>query len=161
MFNRLGQQIGEQQRNGRDTLILDEAMAGRARFAGGGVNVPATNRLLRHRELLIRLDEKQSSMQKEMNARFESVDARFESIDARFESVNARFESMNDQIGRLHTLMFFVLGGMFGLIGLIVWDRRSYIKPVKEDIHELISALRDYAKQHPELAEILRAHKLL
>ena len=68
---------------------------------------------------------------------------------------------MDDKLDKLYTLMYFILGGVFGLIGLIMWDRRSYIKPVKENINELQNALRDFAKEQPKLAEILRSRGLL
>lgn len=76
-------------------------------------------------------------------------------------SVNTRFESIDDKLDKLYTLIYFVLGGVFGLIGLVFWDRRSYIKPVKEDIRELQNALKDFAKEQPKLADILRSHGLM
>ena len=95
----------------------------------------------------VRMNERFESMQKEMNTRFESM--------------NTRFEAMDDKMDKLYTLLYFILGGVFGLIGLIMWDRRSYIKPVKEDILELQNVLKHYAKKQPELADILRSHGLL
>mgnify|MGYP001563309216 CR=1 FL=1 len=89
------------------------------------------------------------------------MNERFESMNERFGSMNVRFESMDDKMDKLYTLLYFILGGVFGLIGLIMWDRRSYIRPVKEDIRELQNALRDFAKKQPELTEILRSHGIL
>ncbi len=86
------------------------------------------------------MEERMASLQKQMDTRFEAVDKRFDS---------------------LYTLLYFILGGVFGLIGLIFWDRRSYIKPVKEDINQLTASLREYAKEQPKLADILRSHGLL
>ena len=84
----------------------------------------------------------------------EQLKALEEKMDVRFEAMNTRFES-------LQTLIYFILGGVFGLIGLIFLDRRSYIKPVKEDIYALSQSLREYSKKQPELADILRSHGIL
>lgn len=88
-----------------------------------------------------------------MNAKFGSVDAKFTAMEAKFD---AKFEAMDDKINKLYTLIYFVLGGVFGLIGLIFWDRRSYIKPVKEDIEQLKAILHRYAEKNPEFKEILK-----
>ena len=93
---------------------------------------------------VIRIEEQLKAQQKEMDNRFDAVQ-----------------KEMDNRFGSLNTLIYFILGGVFGLIGLIFWDRRSYIKPVKEDISELLNVLRDFAKKQPELAEILRSHRLL
>jgi len=65
------------------------------------------------------------------------------------------------RIDKLYTLIYFVLGGVFGLIGLIFWDRRTYTFPLKQDLRQLIDVLKEYAKEQPKLAEILRAHNIL
>ena len=84
-----------------------------------------------------------------------------EQLKAQQKEMDTRFEAGDDKLNKLYTLLYFILGGVFGLIGLIMWDRRSYIKPVKEDIVELRNALRDFAKDQPKLADILRSHGLM
>ena len=91
------------------------------------------------RDRMIRMEQKFDGFQKEMDTRFAAIDQRFAS---------------------LQTLIYFILGGIIGLITLIFWDRRSYIKPVKEDISEITAVLREFARKQPELNEILRAHGL-
>ena len=93
-------------------------------------------RMLSMEKSIIRIEEQLKSQQKEMDTRFEASD---------------------DKINRLYTLIYFILGGVWGLIGLIMWDRRSYIKPVKEDISVLQHILKDYSRKHPDLAELLRS----
>lgn len=58
--------------------------------------------------------------------------------------------------------------GMFTLIGFVLWDRRTALAPAVRRIHEVDdreqrveSALRDYAKGAPELADSLRRAGLL
>ncbi|MBI4647143.1 MAG: hypothetical protein HY738_11270 [Bacteroidia bacterium] len=128
--------------------------------AGGRVfaqsrEVPFT---LDDRDRIIQTQAEVSSLRNDMNTRFEAFDTKFE---ARFEAIDDRFEAIDDKLNKLYTLIYFILGGVFGLIGLIFWDRRSYVKPVKEDLKELMNVLRDFAKTQPELADILRSHKLL
>ncbi len=103
------------------------------------------------RDRLIRLEERMAAMEKSTAERFGTME----------KSINERFEAIDDKLDKLYTLIYFILGGVFGLIGLIFWDRRSYIKPVKEDIRELQNALKEYAKKQPELADILRSHGLM
>ena len=93
-----------------------------------------------------------------MEEKISSTNERISSLE---KSIHERFEAINDKLDKLYTLIYFILGGVFGLIGLIFWDRRSYIRPIKEDIHELQNALRDYAKEQPKLADILRSHGLM
>ena len=109
-----------------------------------GMEVPFT---LQDRDRLIQIEEKLNSQQKEIASLRETMDD--------------KFEAMDDKLDKLYTLIYFILGGVFGLIGLIMWDRRFYIKPVKEDIAELQNALKEYSKEQPKLAEILRSHGLL
>ncbi|MFH1004632.1 MAG: hypothetical protein V1781_03930 [Bacteroidota bacterium] len=68
-------------------------------------------------------------------------------LEVHLEAIDDKFRAIDDKIDKLYTLIYFVLGGVFGLIGLIMWDRRSYIKPVKEDIKQLQMALREFAKK--------------
>ena len=119
-------------------------------------------RIIRLDERLLALDERLSAQKKEINTRFEAMNDKF---NDKFEAMNDKFEAMNDKFeemfNRLHTLMYFILAGLFGLIGLIFWDRRSYIKPVKEDINEILNVLKKYAQKQPKLAEILRSYGLM
>ncbi|MHB8260298.1 MAG: hypothetical protein ACYDCN_07195 [Bacteroidia bacterium] len=109
---------------------------------------------LADRDRMIRVEEQLKSLQTQMDVRFAAMDTKFAAMDT-------KFAAMDDKIDKLYTLIYFILGGVFGLIGFIMWDRRSYIKPVKEDITGLQQALKEYAKKQPELADILRAHGIL
>ena len=126
------------------------------------------------RDRLMRNEQNIISLQKEMNARFEGIDARFESVNTRFESVNIRFESMQKdmntrfesvdrrfdaqqkQLDNIFTLMLFLLGGIMGLIGFVIYDRRTAIKPVQREQELIISVLKEYSEKNSDLKEILK-----
>jgi hypothetical protein len=50
-------------------------------------------------------------------------------MDALEKTMDAKFDSLQGQINDIKTLMYFVLGGMLGLMGFILWDRRTFLKP--------------------------------
>lgn len=79
-------------------------------------------------QLEVKMDERFDAI----DQRFDAVDQRFDAIDKRFEAVDQRFESIDDQFGRLWSLMLVIIAGIFGLIGFIVWDRRTVLKPVEQ-----------------------------
>ena len=109
----------------------------------------------------------------------EAVDKRFEQIDKRFEQVDKRFEQVDRQIERVESVLMWGFGllftSMLGMVGFVLWDRRTAVAPVarvlrekEEDIEELrkreraiIDAMRDYAAGDQRLAGILKARGLL
>ena len=102
---------------------------------------------LADRDRIVRLEEGQKSLQLQMDQRFSAVDRQFSD---------------------LRNLIYVVLAGMFGLVGFVLWDRRTALAPAirrqKElaDQEELIKrALQEYAKVEPRLAEILRTLRFM
>ena len=133
-------------------------------------------------ESLTELKAGQKALEARMDQRFEAVDKRFEAVDQRFEAVDKRFEAVNQQFDRLWTLMLVMIAGIFGLIGYIVWDRKTALRPVEQRImaleaefhrdleiqHEdgsrltrLVKVLREMAKSDEKLANVLRNFSLL
>ena len=89
------------------------------------------------------------------------MDAKFAVVDTKIEALNSRIESIFRSLGLLVALMLFMFGYM-------IWDRRTALRPAleKAQIAESLSStntrvLRDYAKEQPGLAEILKRHGLL
>ena len=111
------------------------------------------------RDRLIRVEEQIKALESKMDAKFEAMDAKFEAMDDKFAALhsemNSRFEAMDDKINKLYTLMYFVLGGVFGLIGFVIYDRRTALTPVTRDNRKLKEILYELAKTNPELREIL------
>jgi len=97
------------------------------------------------RDRLMRNEQNIKSLRIEMNARFEAMDARFnaidnrfkaidnrfEAIDNRFEAIDTRFDSLQKQIDYNTTLLFILLASVMSLIGFVIYDRRTAIKPVQ------------------------------
>ena len=89
-------------------------------------------------------------------------------IDKRFEQIDKRFKQMMDFL-KILSAIFTTL--VIAVIGFAYWDRRTIIKKAKEEtiaeiekegrLRDLIMALRELAKRHPELAELLKQFNLL
>ncbi len=140
---------------------------------------------IRDREIiqrLTRLEEGPTSIRLETRQGFELVTERFKSIeksmDERFKSVDKRFESMNEPLSFIQALMLVVIASIFGLVGFIVYDRKTAFRPIERKLERLeselnhdlepqspegsrltrlIHAMRDRAKTDSEFAEILKA----
>ena len=131
---------------------------------------------LEDRDRIIRTEENLKRLEQSMNERFQGIDQRFEGIDQRFEGINQRFDSLESsitrEINRIHALMLWGFGMTFtfmlGLVGFVLWDRRSFMKPVQQDTKELEERerklekiLKEYSSKQPDLAAIMKMHGLL
>jgi len=83
---------------------------------------------------LIRIEER-------METKFHEIDNRFAQIDKRFEQIDKRFEQIERRLDRLEDLFFnttlILLGSMLTLIGFILWDRRTFLKPIENQLNEI------------------------
>ena len=100
------------------------------------------------------------------------TDAKISALDVRFESINKQFMYQQKQIDDIKTLFYWGFGILISLyifmLGYMIWDRRTAMQPAlerssiaEENSRTLISTLREYAKKHADLAEILRSHGIL
>ncbi|MFH1627740.1 MAG: hypothetical protein ABIE47_03345 [Pseudomonadota bacterium] len=80
--------------------------------------------------------------------------------------------SIQRQFDNLYTLILWGFGILFGgmgiLIGFVIWDRRTALAPAikkNKELEErgdlLEKALKEFAKQEPRLAEVLRTMRLM
>ena len=111
------------------------------------MTVPYT---LSDRERSIRMEQRLDDIEKRMDGLEKRMDRLESSIDSRFETMY---------------IVFFT--GIFALIGFVLWDRRTMVKPVVDDQRSLSEReaklehiLREYAKGEPRLAEILKQYAL-
>ena len=130
-------------------------------------------------ESLAEIKAGQKALEDKMDVRFtamqEQMDHRFASIDQRFASIDQRFEF-------LQQLMLVMIASVFGLIGFIVWDRYTTLRPMNERLRRIeedlendlelsapdgsrlirmMHALRELAKEDKKLESVLRSFSLL
>ena len=86
----------------------------------------------------------------------QKIDALRQEINIRFESVNKRMDDLQSQMGFMTTLLMFVLGAIMSLIGFVIYDRRTAIKPVQRDQKALIDLLGVYAKEDKRLRDLMK-----
>ncbi len=116
---------------------------------------------LEDRDRLIRVEEG-----------LKAVNQRIDGLDKRIDALDKRIDSLDKRIDGLQGLMYVVIGAVIaqtiGIVGFVLWDRRSALAPAirknkeleeREDTIEKV--LKEYAKQEPRLAEILKSAKLL
>ena len=116
---------------------------------------------------LNKIEHNQELLKQEMRLRFEAIDKRFENVDKRFEM--------------LTNLMSALIAGIFGLIGFMMWDRRTIVdkskvecakeviqseefnkKADKEYIDRLIKAMNELLLLKDETAkEIFKKYELI
>jgi hypothetical protein len=53
-------------------------------------------------------------------------------------------------------LLIFIIGAMMSLIGFVVYDRRTAIKPVQRSQDRLEDILVEYSKENKKLRELLK-----
>nr|VFK19249.1 MAG: hypothetical protein BECKFM1743B_GA0114221_106053 [Candidatus Kentron sp. FM] len=140
------------------------------------------------------MDQRFVAMEKRMDQRFVAMEKR---MDQRFVAMEKRMDLMGDQTGqqisslekrvddRLDAqwnLTLILIAAIFGLIGFVVWDRKTAIKPlerrftriadtIERDLEpespkgsrfaRLMNVLRELAPDDPRLADALRRHSLL
>ncbi len=93
-------------------------------------------------------------------------------LEEGLKAVNQRIDSLDKRIDGLQGLMYVVIGAVIaqtiGIVGFVLWDRRTALAPairknkeLEEKEEKVEKALREYAKKEPRLAEILREVGLL
>ncbi len=105
------------------------------------------------RDRLMRNEQKIDALRTEMNVRFESVQKDMKNLE---QKIGIKFEAQQKQISMIITLLFFLLGGMMSLMGFVIYDRRTAIKPVQRSQEKLEDILVEYSKDNKKLREILK-----
>jgi DNA repair exonuclease SbcCD ATPase subunit len=131
-------------------------------------------------ERLTRVEEGQKTVVQRIEDTNHALGQRIEDTNRRIDELNKalsqRIDELKQDIGQrleeLRQTLLWGLGvtfaGMFALIGFVIWDRRSTLAPtvrqmegLREREEKLEAALREYARQAPDLAESLRKMGLL
>jgi flavodoxin len=120
------------------------------------------------RDLLIKLDERTKYLEQLINERTNYLNERIDNLQKQIDGLR---EDMKWQFGVLFTLVV-------ALFGFIIWDRRTFMKPLEEKVislneetknikekvqlnERLLQALRELSLTDEKLREILKQFNLL
>lgn len=120
------------------------------------------------RDLLIKLDERTKYLEQLINERTNYLNERIDNLQKQIDDLR---EDMKWQFGVLFTLIV-------ALFGFIIWDRRTFMKPLEEKVISLneetknikekvqlnerfLQALRELSLKDEKLREILKQFNLL
>jgi hypothetical protein len=82
---------------------------------------------LADRDRIMRTEQKLDAFQKNIDERFISLR---NEMTTKFDAQQVQFKAQQKQLDNIYTLMLFVLGAIMSLIGFVIYDRRTAIKPV-------------------------------
>ena len=108
---------------------------------------------LADRDRIMRTEQKLDAFQKNIDERFVSLR---NEITTKFDAQQVQFKAQQKQLDNIYTLMFFVLGAIMSLIGFVIYDRRTAIKPVQQEQENIIRILRKYSEKNNDLSDILK-----
>ena len=126
-------------------------------------------------ESLAELKAGQKSIERGLDAiekRIDGVDKRIDGLDKRIDGLDKRMDGLDQRMDRLEATMVAGFGllftSMIGLVGFVLWDRRTALAPAVRKNRELEEredrvekVLKEYAMEEPKLREILKRTGLL
>jgi len=108
---------------------------------------------LADRDRIMRTEQKLDAFQKNIDERFISLR---NEMTTKFDAQQVQFKAQQKQLDNIYTLMLFVLGAIMSLIGFVIYDRRTAIKPVQQEQENIIRILRKYSEKNNDLSDILK-----
>ena len=96
------------------------------------------------RDRMIRLEEKVEGMNLSLNDKIDLVER----------NLNTRMDGIESKLEFMSNLLLVLITSMFGFVVLLIWDRKTTLKPVRKSQDELIEVLRRYAKEKDD--EVLK-----
>ncbi|MBF0458757.1 MAG: hypothetical protein HQK99_12785 [Nitrospirae bacterium] len=120
----------------------------------------------------VRLDEGLKTVNLKVDDGLKSVNLKIDdglkAVNLRIDDTNKRIDDLNRRIDDLKGLSYVIIGGIFTLIGFVIWDRHTTLKPVVTTVRELEKrfdrfelAIKEKAESDPILKEALRHAGLL
>lgn len=124
------------------------------------------------RERLIRLETKLEEGLKAVHHRIDALEKRIDALEKRIDGLDKRIDGLDKRIDGLQNLIYVLLSAMFaqtvGIVGFVLWDRRSTLSPVvhkqkelEEQADRIEKALKEMAKADENLAKALKTAGLL
>lgn len=124
------------------------------------------------RERLIRLETKLEEGLRAIHHRIDALEKRIDALDKRIDALDKRIDGVDKRIDGLQDLIYVLLSAIFaqtvGIVGFVLWDRRSTLSPVvhkqkelEEQADRIEKALKEMAKADENLAKALKTAGLL
>ncbi len=109
------------------------------------------------RDRMVRVEAKVEALDKRIDDLKSNIDARFSGVNNKFDEVNKKIDRLDDKFDSYFRWGFgLVLMSIFGLIGFIIYDRRTTLAPVENKTERIIKSLREAAEKDPVLREALK-----
>ena len=111
------------------------------------------------RDRLIQLHQKVKDLDRSLNQRMNDLDGSLnQGMGDLDKSLNARLDDVQTfQYWSFGTIITF----MAIMLGFVIWDRRTVVKPVEKQQAKLIEVLKEYSKNHPDLKELFDKASIL
>jgi hypothetical protein len=151
------------------TFLLLPAFQSFAQSAEKRANTPVPytladrDRILNTENKVEMINQKISSLEKSIAIRFDAqgkrFDAqgkRFDAQDKRFDAQDKRFDAIQNQINILFGFLFLILGGVMALIGFVIYDRKTILRPITKRQDNLEKAIIKYSREDKKLREFLQ-----
>jgi len=85
------------------------------------------------------------------------TEAKMEALDKRIDDIQVQMNRMGDKFDSYFMWGFgLVLMSIFGLIGFVIYDRRTTLAPVENKTERIIKALKEAAEKDPVLRDALK-----
>ena len=102
------------------------------------------------RDRMVRVETKVEALDKR-------IDASSLNMDFRFSEMNKKIDRLEDKFDSYFMWGFgLVLMSIFGLIGFIIYDRRTTLAPVENKTERILKVLREAAEKDPVIREALK-----
>ncbi len=109
------------------------------------------------RDRLVRVETKVEGIEKRFDDLTLNLNSKFTDINSRFSEVNQKIDRLENKFDSYFMWGFgLVLMSIFGLIGFIIYDRRTTLAPVESKTERIIKALKEAAEKDPALREALK-----
>jgi len=127
------------------------------------------------RDLLIKLDERTKYLEQLINERTNYLNERIDNLNSRIDNLQKQIDDVRDDMKWQFGVLFTLIVALFGFI---IWDRRTFMKPLEEKVislneetknikekvqlnERLLQALRELSLKDEKLREILKQFNLL
>ena len=107
------------------------------------------------RDRLVRLETKDEGLDKRIDGLTLNIISKITDINSRFSEVNQKIDRLENKFDS-YFMFGLVLISTFGLIGFIIYDRRTTLAPVESKTERIIKALKEVAGKDPALREALK-----